>query len=254
MSAVRLTMMTAVAVSSGMSGRRPDRHGDQVADGGDHEQPDRDGLRHDQGRSGDHEGEREEERALDAVGQGHQHRRAGQRDRPLHDELGRAERVGRQDVVDEDQERAGEREEDQDRLLRIGPQAGTEDDGGRDEDEHPADDPDDAVVGVGRRAVDQRVVQAAGHGSRREPVPVVVPGARVVARRSRVAQERDEDDPEDQQVPDERGDDQGEGAFHPVILAEAPIRSGGDRSAAVRSGTVQFRGARVSASRTGRSA
>ena len=83
------------------------------------------------------------------------------------------------------QERAGEREQDQDRLLRLGPQAGAEDDGGRDEDEHPADDPDDAVVGVGRRAVDQRVVQAAGHGGRRQPVLSVVPGARVVRRAGR---------------------------------------------------------------------
>ena len=174
-------MTTAIAVPDRRVGRRPERDGDEVAHGGDREQPDGDRLRDDQGRPGDDEREREEERALHAVGQGDEHRGPREGDGAFDDELGRAEGIRRQDVIDEDEERAGEGQQDEDRLLRIGPQAGPEDQRGRDEDEHPADDADDAVVGVGGRAVDERVVQGAGHGRRGQAILQVRARGRAIA-------------------------------------------------------------------------
>ena len=60
----------------------------------------------------------------DAAGQRDQDGRAADRDRALDDEPRRPERVGRQQVVDDDDEQPGEREQDQDRRLRLGPQPG----------------------------------------------------------------------------------------------------------------------------------
>ena len=65
---------------------------------------------------------------VDAAGQGHQQGRHGDRDRALDDELGRAEGRRRQQVVDDEQEQAGQREQDQDRGLVVRPQAGDADD------------------------------------------------------------------------------------------------------------------------------
>ena len=49
--------------------------------------------------------------------------------------------------------RPGEREQDEDRRLGLGPQSGGGDDRGRRQQEDPDDDPDDAVVGPGGDAV-----------------------------------------------------------------------------------------------------
>ena len=186
-------------------------------------------------------------------GQGDQQGRPGQRDGPFDDELGRPERVRGQQLVDEDEEQRSERQQDQDRLLRVGPQAGRQDDRGGDQDEDPADDPDDAVVGLGGAAAVRVRADAAGHGRGGEATLQVRPGRRVVAGRSPgVRKPRDEDGAQDHEIADEGDDDQGEQAFHEPILAGRGGRSGGDRSASVRSGTG-FR-ERSSASRTGRSA
>ncbi len=71
------------------------------------------------------------------------------RDRAFDHELGRAQDVGREQVVDDDHEHPAERQQHQDRRLVGRPQAGGGDDGRRAEQEEPGHDPDDPVVSVG---------------------------------------------------------------------------------------------------------
>ena len=55
--------------------------------------------------------------------------------------------------MDDHHEDATDRQQDQDGRLVVRPQAGGRHDRGRAQQEEPGDDPDDAVVGVGRHAV-----------------------------------------------------------------------------------------------------
>ena len=142
--------------------------------------------------------EREEEGARRAAGQGDEDRGTAQGDRALDDEPGRAERVRRKQVVEEDDEEAGEGQQDEDRRLRLGPQAGDEDHDGRRHEEDPADDPDDPVVARGLQAVDGLVGQAADHGR----IDDAGPGH---GRRTRRAPTRSEDRPDDEARKDTGG-------------------------------------------------
>ena len=91
-------------------------------------------------------------------GERHEQGDEGDRERPLDDEARRAEEAGREEVVDRQHGQAGDREDDEDGQLVVGPQAGRHDDRGRGEDEQEARDPDDALVVGGRDAVDERPV------------------------------------------------------------------------------------------------
>ena len=129
-----------------------------------------------------------------AAGQGDEQGRDGDRHRALDDELGRAQGVRRQQVVDDEHEQRRPGRAGRGSPLRLGPQPGAADDGRRGQDEHPADDADDAVVGVGRRR--RRRVDRRGRRSRR-PRPSDGPGGRrrrrSVGTLARVAQQRDQD-------------------------------------------------------------
>ena len=132
--------------------RRAQQDRQQVPKRSGRRQADGDRGRDHEGRPTDDQRVGEEERALHAAGQGHEQRRHGDGDRPLDAELGRSQRVGGQQVVHDQHEGAGQREQDQDRGLVGGPEPGDGDDRRRGEQEDPADDPDDAVVGLCRHA------------------------------------------------------------------------------------------------------
>ena len=89
------------------------------------------GRRDDERGATDDQREGEEERAGHAAGQRDQQGRHGDRHRSLDDELGRAERVGREQVVDDHDEQAAKAEQDEDRRLGLGPQPGRRDDDAR---------------------------------------------------------------------------------------------------------------------------
>ena len=131
------------------------RHRDcqEVAEARHGRQPECHSRTDDEGGSADDEREREEERTLVTAGQQHQEGRAGDRHAALDDELGSPESFRRKQVVDDEDEDASEGEEDEDPRLRLGPQAGDRHDRRGGEDEDPADDPDDAVVGARGHAI-----------------------------------------------------------------------------------------------------
>ena len=97
-------------------GGEPEDHGQQVAEGRGRRQADRDRRRDHEGGAADDQREGEEERALDATGQRHEQRRDGDRHGALDDELRRPERVRRQQVVDDEDEQPGQREQHEDRA------------------------------------------------------------------------------------------------------------------------------------------
>ena len=145
--------MAATAVGQERVVRRADEHRREIADPG----TDREEQGHrsvdDERRAGDDEREREEERAPLPPGERHEQGDEGDRERPLHDEPGRAEEARRQEVVDRQDRQAGDRQDDEDRQLAIGPQARRDDHGGRGEDEQEAGHPDDPLVIRGRNAI-----------------------------------------------------------------------------------------------------
>ena len=181
-----------------------------VADGRRRDQGQGDRRRDDERGAADDEREGEEERAGGAAGEGHEQGRHGDRHRALDDELGGAQGVGREQVVDDDHEQSGEREQDEDRRLRLGPQPGRGHDDGRGQEEDPGDDPDDAVVGLGRDAVigrgsldptdDRRLGRASLIGRRR---------AGLAGERARPPEQgREQDHGHHEQVRDDGDDDE----------------------------------------------
>jgi hypothetical protein len=125
---------------------RPDGHRDEVAERCRRRQRHGDPRAHDERRAADDQRKHEEERALVAPREDDEERRERDCDRALDEILGVAEEVRREDVVHDEDEEAGEREEDEDRGLVLAPEARDRDDRRRREDERPADDADDAVV------------------------------------------------------------------------------------------------------------
>ena len=99
----------------------------------------------------------------------------------------------------------GQGKQDQDRLLRLGPQARAQHDRRRDQDEDPADDADDAVVrrrgpvAIGDRSSSVPVTAAAASRPSRS-----APGARSSDASPGPTEQRDQDHAEHDQVPDER--------------------------------------------------
>ena len=171
-----------------------------------------DRLGDDERRAADDEREGEEERALDAAGQGDQQGRDRDRDGSLDDELGRPERLRREQVVDDHDEQAGQGEEDEDGRLRLGPQAGRRDDGGRRQDEHPGHDPDDPIVGLGRHPVVGHRSLEAADDDRLGGAPLGIDGRRDVAGDGTRAteQRRHEDERHEREVGQDGDADQDE--------------------------------------------
>ena len=175
MSASRLTPTIAISGHVEAAGREIDHDRDEVAGGGEHDHGDGRRGRHDERRADDDEREREEERARGPAGEQHDERHEDDRDDAFDDVLRPAERAGRQQVVGDQDEQAGDAEDGEDRALPVRPQParGHEDPGG--EDPGPAGDPDHAVVRRHRDAVgDARVTVERGHA------PVVERGERRV--------------------------------------------------------------------------
>ena len=168
--------------------------------------------RHDERGTADDQRVDEEERAGGAAGQGDQDRGDRDRDRSLDDELGRPEGARGAEVVDDQDEDAGEGEQDEDRGLALRPQAGDTDDGRGGQQEHPGRDAHDPVVGARRHAVVGALLAAAGDGRRgQHPLAANVLGLVGGAPGAGTAHVGRSDEPgHDDEVRDHGDDDQGE--------------------------------------------
>ena len=190
--------------------------------------------RDDERRATDDQRIDEEERARGATGQGDQHRRDGDRDGTLEDELGGPSALDGNRSWMTSTNTPAERQQHEDRGLALRPQAGHADDRRGRQQEHPRRDAHDAVVRAGRDAVlGVRVVVTARR--RRRPRPSPAP-TRMSPRSStpslaahRADRRRRHEHGHDHEIRDHRDDDQGEDRLqrHTAILDRVLAKSAG---------------------------
>ena len=249
-----LTASVVTVVEAEWPRRRRRDDGQRVADPRhDGQQPGRGRRDHERGPTDDQR-EAEEERAVDPAGQQHEQCRERHRDRAFEDVLGGPERVAREQVVDDEHEQAGQREEGEDRRLRLRPEAGHRDHHGHREQEAPGDDPHDPVVCLRRHTVGGHLPWAADHGRvlRRLTLALAVTRPPLAAERARTTEQpRHDECGHHDEIRDRgrEGDDEDRISRHVGSQQDrARCRSGGPRAVQVRGSWYPFGNAR-SASR-----
>ena len=156
--------------------RRLDGHPDEVGADREGGHQERQPGRQDERRADHDERVGEEERAGRAAGEHEQQRRKGDRHGTLHDVPGVAQDRHGQHVVDGQHEQAGQTEQRKAGGLGCRPQAARRDEYRDSQDDAPADDPNDPVVGRCRDA-DAGEQEPVGLVAQRRPFRCDAPGA-----------------------------------------------------------------------------